>query len=163
MGLLPCCPPLAWILNREGSRAFAWGHGCCHNPRAPAQPAELLQVYSLAASLLKHLDRDLMTLSFPRFFQFLSDQRVCPLPKALCVPSAGLGHVLLPPMPTHQSHRRPALLLREAGRMCCQPEGVRSSHATVPRGPPCDPQSSELPCVSPCISQDPREGYPDVL
>lgn len=35
-------------------------------------------------------------------------------------------------MPIHQSHRRPALLLREAGRMCCQP-GVRSSHTTVPR------------------------------
>lgn len=36
-------------------------------------------------------------------------------------------------MPILQSHRRPALPLREAGRMRCHPEGVRSSHTTMPR------------------------------
>lgn len=131
----------------------------------PAQHAELLQVYSLAKSPLKHLDQDLMTLSFPRFFKFLSDGYAWPLPEALCVPSAGLGHALLPPdahPPVTPAAGSPSQGSREDALSPRRSEVFTHHHAPCPC-PPWDPQSSELPCIFPCISHDRREGHPGIL
>lgn len=96
----------------------------------------------LKLSLLKHLDQDLITLSFPRLFKFLSDQHTCPSWAALCIPAAVLGHVLLP------SDVRPPVSHTGSG-LCFQ--GSQRGRAADQRELGLHVPLCPMPCASPLI------------
>lgn len=107
----------------------------CHCP-GQVLAGDRLPQSALKSALHTHPDQDLITVSFSGFFKFLPDQCTYPFPfvfRLLFLVTYSY-HVIA----IHQSHRQRALLPREAGRTCCQPEGARSPRATVPCAP-CPP------------------------